>query len=201
MTPIKTSDTLKDSVANFLHSLYAYDVFYTFEDGCRPFAKCAAVSQLRLNGNHSKEYLLRCVLTSAGTNLLDLRDCVNFDDECLGAMLFYIYKERDRVMGHESDADDMCKVLIVLLNGTSINENTSLAIQKVRQEKRDIRSNFRAGLCAYCGHSPDIKQSTTTTTTTTPLLEANNKLGAENQRLREDLLKLQRQMNELYFSV
>jgi hypothetical protein len=89
------------------------------------------VTRMRLQGNHTKEYLLRAAVTCISVTILDLQDCTSLDEEILDAMTI------------------CCSVArVLLLKGTSISPDSDV-VAKLKARGCDV--DFSGTCCPCCG--------------------------------------------------
>jgi hypothetical protein len=89
------------------------------------------VERMRLQGNHTKEYLLRAAVTCASVKILDLQDCTSLDEEILDVMT------------------TCCSVArVLLLKGTSILPDSDVVAKLM---ERGCHVDFSGNCCPCCG--------------------------------------------------
>ena len=83
------------------------------------------IKRLRLNGNFTKAEMLHAAIISYGAYFVELEYCWNLDEECLEAIL-----------------DQLCRVTIALLKGTSLTEDSDV-IKRLREKGRKSTLSYR----------------------------------------------------------
>ena len=90
------------------------------------------IKRLRLNGNFTKAEMLHAAIISYGAHFIKLEYCWNLDEECLEAIL-----------------DQLCRVTIVLLKGTSLTEDSDV-IKRLREKRKEVIF-ISSDVCKCCG--------------------------------------------------
>ena len=102
----------------------------TLELTCRPSREERHVKRLRLNGNYSKEEILRAVIICRSAEVVDLEYCSNLDEECFDAVMHLLFCVR-----------------VVLLKGTAVDENSAVVKRYRNSAARFVFSTA----CKCCG--------------------------------------------------